>query len=243
MDRVTDYCLKHCWFNDYQYIYPYLLYYAGAPNQAQKLIHDSWVPLFHDGIMYEGVNAKAPHNGWNDHYTSNAGWLLCSMIGLYPVPAPPGQFIISSPSVAKAVIHRGATAIAVQTVNGGGDNIYIQGIFVDGAEYPCYMISARRLAAGANIELKMGADPARALGDLYVAATDGFVAEAKLIAPGHLQCVIESLAGRATTKIYSQTKPVKLIVNGQPSHAWAYDEARKTATVHSADRVAIEVFM
>src|SRR5262249_25277740 len=105
IERVTDYCLHDTWFNDYQYHYPYLLYYAGAAGIAQKIIRTSWVPLFHQAVMYEGVRPALPHNPWQTHYTGNAGWLLCSMLGLFPVPTPPGQFIISSPSLTKAVIH------------------------------------------------------------------------------------------------------------------------------------------
>ena len=243
VDRVTDYCLNNCWFNDYQYIYPYLLYYAGASGQAQRLIHNSWVPLFQDGVMYEGVNSKTPHNGWNDHYTSNSGWLLCSMLGLYPVPAPPGQFIISSPSIAKAVIHDGDKDIKIEAVHATGDNIYVQSITIDGKVYPCYMISAKRLASGADIKLEMGSDPARGLGDLYVAASDGFVLDAELITASDLKCVIESPAGEVTTKLHSKTKPAKVIINGQPSGDWHYDEVGKSLTIQGSDKMTIEVLM
>ena len=82
MDRIIDYCFNDTWFNDYQYHYPYLLYYAGAANEAQKIIRNTWVPLFKEEVLYEGVKPKPPHNGWKTHYTSNAGWLICSMLGL-----------------------------------------------------------------------------------------------------------------------------------------------------------------
>ena len=46
MQRVTNYCLTDAWFNDYQEIYPYMLYYADAANEGQKILRYSWVPLF-----------------------------------------------------------------------------------------------------------------------------------------------------------------------------------------------------
>jgi predicted alpha-1,2-mannosidase len=243
VSSVIRYCTKDAWFNDYQEIYPFLLYYAGAPNEAQKIIRDTWVPMFNEGVMYEGVRPNAPHSGWNDHYTGSSGWLICSMLGLYPIPAPAGQFIISSPSISKAVIHNGRKDITIKAVNNSDNNIYIKSIKVDGRVYPCYMISARRLAQGANIELKMGSDPSRGLGDLYVASSDGFVLDAELISVSHLKCVIESPAGEATTKIHSKTRPVKVIINGQQSGDWNYDEASQALAIQSADKTTIEVLM
>ena len=243
VQRVVDYCLTDAWFNDYQEIYPYMLYYAGEANEAQKIIRNTWVPLFNQGIMYEGVKPRPPHNGWQTHYTGASGWLMCSMLGLYPGSAPAGQFIISSPSVTKAVIHNGKKDITIKAVNNSDNNIYIKSIKVDGRVYPCYMISAQRLAQGANIELKMGSDPSRGLGDLYVASSDGFVLDAESITASHLKCVIESPAGEATTKIHSKTRPVKVIINGQQSGDWNYDEASQALAIQSADKTTIEVLM
>jgi len=241
VDRVVDYCLNDTWFNDFQYHYPYLLYYAGAANEGQKIIRNVWVPLFKDGVLYEGVKPKPPHNGWKTHYTSNAAWLICSMLGLYPVSSPPGQYIISSPSIEKAVIHCGEKTISVQTKNNTGDNIYIRSIKVDGEVYPCYMIPARRLISGVKIELEMGSDPAEGLGGLYIASSDGFVLNAEMVSASHLRCTIESAITDSTTKIYSWTKPVKVTVNGRQDDNWDYDETNRTVTVQSTGTAAIEV--
>jgi hypothetical protein len=182
------------------------------------------------------------HNGWQTHYTSNAGWLLCSMLGLYPVPAPPGQFIISSPAVTSAVIHNGQHTLTLQTRNNSGDNIYVRSIQVDGKTYPCYMIPAQRLAAGARIVLEMGDDPAQGLGDLYVGSADGLIRSAELVSASHLKYSIEAAATDATAKVHSRTRPVKVMVNGQEDKNWAYDAAERTATVRSAGTAAVEVW-
>ncbi len=240
--RVRDYCLNYCWFNDYQYLDPYLLYYAGAADTAQKLIRHAWVPLFQEGVMYEGVKARAPHEGWNDHYTSNAGWLLCSMLGLYPIPAPPGQFIISSPSIAGAVIHSGTGNITITTTGNSDKNIYVRSIRLDGKVYPCYMISAQRLKKGATLALEMGTDPAAGLGSIYVAATDGFVLDAERISPSHLKCIIQSPLGKSTTRIYSQTRPEKILLNGWPDNNWSYNEANRSVLLQTTGTTTIEVF-
>ncbi len=192
--------------------------------------------------MYEGVRPKPPHNGWKTHYTSNAGWLLCSMLGLYPVSSPPGQYIISSPSIEKAVIHHGNNVITVQTQNNTGENIYIRSIKVDGKVYPCYVIPAQRLISGVKIELEMGSDPAEGLGSLYIGSCDGFVQSAELVSDARLTCVVEAAVTDATTQIYSRTKPEKVLVNGKNDESWDYDDADKIVTVRTTGVAKIDVF-
>jgi putative alpha-1,2-mannosidase len=222
-------------------IYPYLLYYAGAPNEAQRILRQSWVPLFEAGVMYEGVRPKPPHNGWQTHYTSNAGWLLCSMLGLYPVPAPPGQFIICSPALTRATIHLGNKDLTVNAPNSSSDNIYVKSIKLDGKAYPSYMIPAKRLAAGAKIDLEVSSDPAEGLGGLYIGSSDGLVQNADLVSATHLKCTIEAPGLAATTKICNLTKPAKIMVNGQEDKTASYDTTRKTATIQTTGTAAIEV--
>jgi predicted alpha-1,2-mannosidase len=243
VERVKRYCVDDTWFNDYQYNYPFMLYYAGAPNECQQILRKWWIPMFHEGVMFEGVRPKPPHNGWQTHYTSNSGWLLLSMLGLYPVQAPVGQFIISSPSLSKAVIQHGAKKITVEARNGSGDNIYIRSVKLDGKVYPSYMIAARRLVAGARLELEMGSDPAQGLGPLYLGSSDGWVLDAALVSALHLKCTVEAPVSGATSKIFCATKPTKVLVDGREAAKWAYDAAGKTATVFTTGTAAIEVSM
>ena len=241
--RVVDYCLNDAWFNDYQEIYPYMLYYAGAANEAQSILRNTWVPLFSQGVMYEGVRPKPPHNGWQTYYVGASGWLLCSMLGLYPGSAPAGQFLISSPSVTKVVIHNGKKDITIETKNNDGENIYVRSIRVDGRVYPAYMIPAQRLVAGVRIELEMSSDRTAGLGNLYLSSSDGFVRSAELVSASHLKCTIEAAVTDAATKIYSRTKPVQILVNGRPDSTWGYDEANKTVSIQSAGTATIEVVL
>jgi len=242
VQRVVDYCLNDAWFNDYQEIYPYMLYYAGAANEAQSILRNTWVPLFNQGVMYEGVKPRPPHNGWQTHYVGASGWLLCSMLGLYPGSAPAGQFIISSPSVAKAAIHNGKRDITIETKNNDGGNIYVRSIHIDGRVYPAYMIPAQRLVSGVKIDLEMGSDGSAGLGSLYLSSSDGFVRSAELVSASHLRCTIEAAVTDATTEIYSRAKPVRVLVNGQEDGIWGYDEAKKMVSIQSAGTTSIEVF-
>ncbi len=241
VSRMVRYCTVEAWFNDFSYVYPYLLYYAGAANEAQRILRGLWIPLFNDGVMYENVAVKPPHNRWNEHYTSNAAWLLCSMIGLYPVQSPVGQFIISSPAVDKAVIHRQGKDIVVRAIGNSTENIFVRSIKVDGKNYPCYMIPATRLAEGVTIQLEMGSDPRHGLGDLYVLSTDGYVQNAELAARSTLKCTVEAAGWEATTKIHSRSKPLKVLINGKSDPGWIYDEAKETLSLMTAGTATLEV--
>ncbi len=240
--RVIRYCLNDTWFNDYQYQYPYLLYYAGAANAAQKIVHDSWVPLFKEAVMYEEVTPKPPHHTWKSHYTSNAGWLLCSMTGLFPMVAPAGQYILTSPSLTKTVMRHGNKDIVVRVHGGTAKNVFIRTIMVDGKVYPCYMIPAGRLVAGAAIDLDMGSDSTEGLGDLYISSTDGYVRSAELISSSHLRCTIDAAVQDATTKVFSRTRPLRVAVNGRVTDAWMYAEGEKTVTIQTTGTAVVEAF-
>jgi putative alpha-1,2-mannosidase len=240
-ERVTDYCLNETWFNDYQYIYPYMLYYAGAANEGQRIIHKYWVPMFHEGVMFEGVKPNPPRAGWQTHYTSNSGWLLLSMLGLYPVPSPAGQFVISSPSLTKAVFNRAGKQLIVEAKNNSDENIYVRSVKVDGKLYPSYMIPAQRLAAGAKLELEMGNDATAGLGPLYIASSDGLILDANVISSSHLKFRVEAPVGQATTKVFSTKEPVKLLVNGEQTKSCDYSAVGKTVSISSAGTAAIEV--
>lgn len=241
--RVVDYCMNYTWFNDYQYHYPCLLYYADAANQAQKIIRDAWVPMFHAGVIYEGVKPNPTRGGWNTHYTSNAGWLICCMSGLYPLASPAGQYLILSPSLTKTIIRHGKKSIVVKADNNSEKNIYIRQIKVNGKVYPCYLIPAEKLTAGAVIDLTMSSDPACRLGDLYVSSTDGFVRQAELVSDGRLKCRIEPAVKEATTKIYCAAKPAKITVNGHILESPDYDPAGKMLTVQNQEIATIEVLL
>ncbi|NQU84289.1 MAG: glycoside hydrolase family 92 protein [Mariniphaga sp.] len=243
VSRVIDYCMNDSWFNDYQYHYPYLLYYANAANEAQKIIRNTWIPMFNEGIMYEGVSPKPPYNGWKSHYTSNAGWLICCMTGLYPVQSPAGQYIITSPTLIKTVIKNGEKNITIKTLNNNDENIFIKEIKINGKIYPSYLIPAEKLVSGVTIDLLMSNDPESRLGELYISSSDGFVRSSELVSNSHLKCRIEVAINNATTKIYCSSKPVRVTMNDKIIEAWDFDKRNNILTIQSKDITSIEVFL
>mgnify|MGYP000991476581 CR=1 FL=1 len=243
VQRIIEYCTNDCWFNDYQYHYPFLLYYKDAPNEAQKIIRNDWISMFNKGIMYEGVSPKPPHNGWKSHYTSNAGWLICCMTGLYPLNSPTGQYLITSPALKETIIKNGENNIIVRALNNNENNIYIEKIKVNGKIYPSYLIPAEKLVSGMTIDLTMSDDPSCRIGNLYISSSDGFVRNVELITDSHLKCTIEAAIIDATTKIYCDSLPSKVIINGKHNNTWHFDKLNNILTIQNDDIALIEVFL
>ncbi len=241
VEQIVNYCEKDTWFNDYQYYYPYLLYYMGTFNEAQRILRNIWIPLFKNGVIYEGASPDSNYNAWKTHYTSNAGWLLSSMLGLFPVHSPAGQLIISSPSVIRAVIHHGDKSTVIQTYNNSDKNIYISSIRINDELYPAYMIPVR-LAVGARIDLEMSSDSTASLGNIYISSSDGYIESAELVSDSHLKCTIEAALKYATSKIYCSKKPVKILINGHQIENLYYNDKDKIVSIQSKGTSIIEVF-
>ncbi len=242
VERIASYCAKDTWFNDYQYHYPYLLYYAGAPNRAQEILRNIWIPMFKNAVIYEGVSPNPNYKPWKTHYTSDAGWLISSMIGLFPVPSPSGQLIITSPAITKAVIHHGDKTITIQTHNNSDKNIYVASIKINGKIYPSYLIPSR-LAVGVKIDLEMSNDSTVRLGDLYISSSDGYIESAEMLTDSHLRCKIEAAVKSATTKFYSTKKPNKILINGTQIDNINYDQKEGITTIQNDDAAIIDVII
>ena len=76
---------------------------------------------------------------------------------------------------------------------------------------------------------------------MYISSCDGFVRSAELVSDSRLTCVVEAAASSATTKIYSRTRPAKMLINGQKDKSWDYNDKSKMATVHATGVAKIEV--
>jgi hypothetical protein len=87
----------------------------------------------------------------------------------------------------------------------------------------------------------MSNDSSRGLGELYVFSSDGFIQNAELPSASRLSCTIEAPVGTATTKIYSRTRPAKIIVNGREDKTWEYVAAEKTVTIQTTGAARIEI--
>ena len=65
----------------------------------------------------------------------------------------------------------------------------------------------------------------------------------RLVSLTHLHATIQSAVSQATTKIYSRTRPAKVLVNGEPATNWGFDQTMLTATIPTLGIASVEVWL
>ena len=103
----------------------------------------------------------------NDDCGQMSAWYVFSALGFYPVAPGSGSFDIGSPSVCTAVLSLpggGQFRIRTQTVDGGQiglEDIYIQGMTLNGAPYSGTTLALSEIRAGGELVFTMGPEPAQ----------------------------------------------------------------------------------
>ncbi len=212
-------------YNDYEPTYQILPIYSNSPSTAQDITRNRFVPQFKSLNMWEGW-----WGGSDVYYTDNAGAIVLALLGLYPIQAPGAQWAITSPSVTTAVIH-GIKDTIIQANNNSTRNTYISSIQVNGATYPSYFISGKRLVRGnTTITLGMTSTPSR-IGNMYVTGTDGEALAANTDNKTYLQFQNDPIALTSRAKIYATKQPTAVSVNGSPLTNWTYDSSTSTLNI------------
>lgn len=212
-------------YNDYEPTYQILPIYSNSPSTAQDITRNRFVPQFKSLNMWEGW-----WEGSDVYYTDNAGAIVLALLGLYPIQAPGAQWAITSPSVTTAVIH-GIKDTIIQANNNSTRNTYISSIQVNGATYPSYFISGKRLVTeNTTITLGMTSTPSR-IGTMYVTGTDGEALAASTDNNTNLQFQNDPIARTSRAKIYATKQPTAVSVDGSPLTNWTYDSSTSTLNI------------
>jgi putative alpha-1,2-mannosidase len=232
--RLKDICGKGM-MNDYQLNYQFLPIYANDPGAAQTISRNIFVPKFKSCVIAEGFWPTPT----GVYYTSNGAAVVCTMLGLFMMPAPGAQWVIGSPTVDKAVIH-GKSKITITASHNSTQNVYIGSLRMNGQPFPAYMISGRRLASSdIDMELKMTNRPTP-MGDLYLISSDGEV----LSAAGNssnLEFELDPIGGKCGARVYSKTKPSRITVDGSAINSWRYDNVENIVYINAIPNGIVEV--
>jgi putative alpha-1,2-mannosidase len=224
--KIERYMQRRADFNDYQLIYEFLPVFADRADVTQNLVRTAHVPKFKTLIMSEGFWPGSR----GCYYTDNAGPLACCLLGLYWIPTSGGTWLITSPTVDRAVIH-GKTDLTIETVKNAPENNFISSIALNNASFPSFVISSKALAA-ANHTLTVSLTNAPAkLGELYLSSTDGEVMSAATDNRTFLSFEIEPLAASCIAQVYSAVQPGSITRDGASFTDWRYDPATRLATL------------
>lgn len=131
----------------------YLYDFTDAPWQAQYYSAKIMNELYNDGVSgYSG----------NEDCGQMSAWYIFSSMGFYPVNPANGVYCFGSPQVKEATLHlSGGKNFRVIIHNGGGENVYIQKIILNGTPYKKNFITHADLVAGGTLEFFMGKSPNR----------------------------------------------------------------------------------
>ena len=136
---------------------PYLYNFAGQPWKSQY-----WVRQIMDRLY---TPAPDGYCGDEDNGQTSA-WYVMSALGFYSVCPGTNQYVVGSPLFPKAKIHfpGGKTMVIEALNNTQKDNVYIQDMKLNGAEYSRNYLLHSDLQAGGSITFRMGSQPNRQRG-------------------------------------------------------------------------------
>jgi len=109
--------------------------------------------------MYIGSEIGQGYAGDEDNGETSA-WYLFSALGFYPLQVGSPYYAIGSPLFEKATIHRdGARDIVIEAPRNSSENVYVQGLQIDGKRHDKAYLEHDDLADGARLTFDMGPSP------------------------------------------------------------------------------------
>lgn len=111
--------------------------------------------------MYTGSEIGQGYAGDEDNGETSA-WHLFAALGLYPLQMGSENLVLGSPQFTKATLHlEGAKDLVIKAPKNSNENIYVQGVTIDGKTWDKTYVSHKELADGGTIEFDMGSRPSR----------------------------------------------------------------------------------
>jgi predicted alpha-1,2-mannosidase len=132
---------------------PYMYDYAKQPWKTAEKVREAL------RRMYLGSEIGQGYAGDEDNGETSA-WYVFSAMGLYPLQVGSPYYAIGSPLFKKATIHRpGGKDIVINAPRNSPENIYVQGLTVNGVAHDRSYVSHDQLANGATLTFDMGPRP------------------------------------------------------------------------------------
>jgi len=134
---------------------PWMYLYAGKPWKTQQIVRETL------RRMYIGSEIGQGYAGDEDNGETSA-WYLFSALGLYPLQMGSENLAIGSPLFTKATLHlEGGRDLVVNAPDNSTENVYVQGVKIDGKTWDKTYVPHEALADGGTIDFDMGPRPSR----------------------------------------------------------------------------------
>ncbi|NHC14619.1 glycoside hydrolase family 92 protein [Motilibacter sp. E257] len=132
---------------------PWMYNYAGAPEKTQALVRETTRRL------YAGSQIGQGYAGDEDNGEQSA-WGVFASLGFYPLQVGSPNYVLGSPLFTKATIHlENGKDLVISAPNNSAQNVYVQGVKLNGQAYSKNWVSHADLTNGGTLEFDMGATP------------------------------------------------------------------------------------
>lgn len=136
--------------NEPSFLTPCLYHWLGKPWRSSDRIREIIAKNYNDGPV--GLPG-------NDDSGAMSSWLAFHMIGLYP-NAGQDYYLIHTPLLTSTTFHlEGGKKFKVVAEGLSDKNCYIQGVTLNGKDYPYSVLRHKDIMAGGELILKMGKKP------------------------------------------------------------------------------------
>lgn len=136
--------------NEPSFLTPCLYHWLGKPWRSSDRIREIIAKNYNDGLV--GLPG-------NDDSGAMSSWLAFHMIGLYP-NAGQDYYLIHTPLLTSTTFHlEGGKEFKVVAEGLSDKNCYIQGVTLNGKDYPYSVLRHKDIMAGGELILKMGKKP------------------------------------------------------------------------------------
>jgi predicted alpha-1,2-mannosidase len=132
---------------------PYMYDYTGRPSKGAAVIREALSRTFAGSDIGQG------YPGDEDNGELSA-WQIFSSLGFYPLQMGSPTWAIGSPLYTKATIHlSGGSDLVINARHNSPQNVYVQGVKVNGRSQSATYFTQRQLANGGTIDFDMGPKP------------------------------------------------------------------------------------
>nr|WP_173129822.1 GH92 family glycosyl hydrolase [Kibdelosporangium persicum] len=132
---------------------PYMYNYTGQPSKTQEKVRDV------TSRLYIGSEIGQGYPGDEDNGEMSAWWLF-SALGFYPLQMGAPTYAIGSPLFTKATVNlENGRKLVINAPKNTKQNIYVQGLKVNGKPHDKTFLTHDMLAGGATLDFDMGPKP------------------------------------------------------------------------------------
>jgi predicted alpha-1,2-mannosidase len=108
--------------------------------------------------LYVGNGTAQGYPGDEDNGEMSA-WYVLSALGFYPLQVGSSQWAVGSPKFEQVTVHRTRGDLVVNAPGNSEQNLYIQGVTVNGTKVKSVSIDQSQIAGATRVDFAMGAKP------------------------------------------------------------------------------------